>query len=98
MNREYLYRVLRGPVLSEKANKSAELDGQMVFKVAKNATKSEIKTAVETLFNTKVKKVRTLLVKGKAKRTRFGLGKCSDWKKAYVHLPDDHDIDFFVGN
>ncbi len=93
MNQERLYQVLMGPHISEKATISAEIDRQMIFKVAKNANKREIKLAVEKLFNVKVEQVQTLMVKGKLKRNRFGYTKKSDWKKAYVRLAEGHDID-----
>ena len=97
MNQERLYKVLLAPVVSEKAVSSADEARQVVFKVVKNAQKPEIKAAIEKLFDVKVEGVRTLNVKGKTKRTRFGLGKRSDWKKAYVKLAEGHDIDFGMG-
>lgn len=98
MNEERLYTILLGPVVSEKAEGRGELLGQVVFKVVKNASKLEIKFAVEKLFDVKVEFVRTLVVKGKSKRTRLGLGKQNDWKKAYVKLAEGHDIDFAMGS
>lgn len=97
MRQERLYKILLSPVVSEKAVGSADVAGQVVFKVVKDAKKDEIKAAVEKLFDVKVEGVRTLNVKGKAKRTRFGVGKRSDWKKAYVRLADGQDIDFAMG-
>jgi large subunit ribosomal protein L23 len=94
---ERLYKILLAPVVSEKAANSADTAGQVVFKVTRDAKKSEIKSAVEKLFNVKVEGVRTLNIKGKTKRTRFGIGTCSDWKKAYVRLAEGHDIDFAAG-
>ena len=70
---------------------------QVVFRVAKDATKPEIKTAVEELFNVKVKGVNVLNAKGKTKRTQRGLGKRSDVRKAYVALADGSEIDFLGG-
>ena len=93
MNQERIYKVLLGPHVSEKASLAAER-GQVVFRVAPDATKPEIKKAVEQLFNVKVKAVSTLNVKGKTKRTVRGLGKRNDWKKAYVSLQPGQDIDF----
>ena len=93
MNQERIYKVLLGPHVSEKASLAAER-GQVVFRVAPDATKPEIKKAVEQLFNVKVKAVSTLNVKGKTKRTVRGLGKRNDWKKAYVSLEAGQDIDF----
>lgn len=97
MSQERLYKVLLAPVVSEKAVANAEVSNQVVFKVLKDASKPEIKAAVEKMFNVKVDSVQTLVQKGKTKRTRYGLGKRSDWKKAYVKLADGHDIDFAAG-
>lgn len=94
MNRERIYKVLLGPVVSEKASLAADADNQVVFKVLPSATKLEIKNAVQALFDVKVEQVRVLNVKGKTRRTRFGIGRRSDWKKAYVRLAQGQDIDF----
>ncbi|MDO3380723.1 50S ribosomal protein L23 [Gilvimarinus algae] len=96
MNQERIYKILLGPVVSEKAAAAGETGNQVVFKVAADATKLEVKAAVQALFDAKVEQVRILNVKGKTKRTRFGLGKRSDWKKAYVRLEQGQDIDFAV--
>jgi large subunit ribosomal protein L23 len=69
---------------------------QVVFKVLADASKVEIKAAVQALFNTKGESVNVLNVKGKTKRTRYGIGKRSDWKKAYVRLEQGQEIDFAV--
>lgn len=94
MNQERIFKVLLGPHISEKATVVGEEHNQVVFKVAKDATKLEIKKAVEQLFDVSVKAVRTAVVKGKTKRTRFGMGQRSDWKKAYVSLEQGQEIDF----
>ena len=94
MNSERIYTVLRAPHVSEKAAMQTELANQFVFQVSIDATKSEIKKAVEALFKVKVSGVTTLKAKGKVKRNRFGLAKRADVKKAYVRLADGHDIDF----
>ncbi len=94
MNQERIFKVLLGPHVSEKATGLAESKDQIVFKVETTATKLEIKKAVEQLFNVKVESVSTLNVKGKTKRTVRGLGKRTDWKKAYVSLQPGQDIDF----
>jgi len=94
MNRERIYKVLLGPVVSEKASLAADAGNQVVFKVLPSATKLEIKDAVQALFDVKVEQVRVLNVKGKTRRTRFGIGRRSDWKKAYVRLAQGQDIDF----
>ena len=94
MNQERIFQVLKGPHASEKAAIVADVSNQYVFKVAVNATKLEIKKAVEQLFDVKVREVNTLRVKGKAKRNRFGISTKSTWKKAYVKLEQGQDIDF----
>jgi large subunit ribosomal protein L23 len=94
MNQERIYKVLLGPHISEKATVVADKDGQFVFRVAPDATKPEIKAAVEQLFEVKVRNVQVLNIKGKTKRTARGLGKRNDVRKAYVRLADGHDIDF----
>lgn len=96
MNGERIFKVLLGPHVSEKAATVAESSNQVVLKVAKDATKREVKAAVEKLFDVQVLDVRTLTTKGKTKRTRHGLGKRSDWKKAYVRLAEGQEIDFMV--
>lgn len=89
-----LTRVLEAPVISEKSTIIAENDKQIVFKVQKNATKKQVKSAVEAMFNVEVDAVRVLNVKGKQKRFGRSLGQRSDWKKAYVKLKAGHDIEF----
>lgn len=86
--------MLVGPHISEKASVLADGKSQSVFKVAVDATKLEIKKAVESLFSVKVDEVRTVNVQGKTKRTARGLGKRNDWKKAYVSLQAGQDLDF----
>lgn len=94
MNAERLLMVLREPHTSEKATVIADKLKQFTFKVLKTANKNEIKKAVEHIFNVKVKNVSVINVKGKAKRFKQTAGKRSDWKKAYVTLHADQDIDF----
>jgi len=96
MNQERIYKVVLGPHISEKAAILAEESNQYVFKVAKDASKPEVKKAVEVLFGVKVSDVRVLNVKGKVKRNRYGLAKGASWKKAYVRLEQGHEIDFAV--
>lgn len=93
MNQERMYQVLLAPHVSEKGTLLAEEKNQHVFKVAPDATKSEVKTAVEELFKVKVDKVRILNNKGKAKRFGGQMGKRSDTRKAYVTLVSG-DIEF----
>ncbi len=96
MNPEKIYTVLQGPHISEKAALGAEDSNQFVFKVALDATKLEVKKAVEKLFNVKVAKIQVMRVKGKTKRNRYGLSKKPDWKKAYIRLEQGHEIDLAV--
>jgi len=96
MNQERIFQVLLGPHVSEKAAIVADASNQYVFKVAINASKSEIKKSVEQLFKVKVSDVNTLKVKGKVKRNRHGFTTKSTWKKAYVRLEQGQDIDFAV--
>jgi len=94
MNQERVFQVLQSPHVSEKAAVVADMNNQYVFKVAVDATKSEIKKAVEQLFKVNVNKVSTLRVKGKVKRNKHGFSTKSTWKKAYVRLEQGQDIDF----
>jgi large subunit ribosomal protein L23 len=94
VNDERIFKVLLGPHISEKATIVAENGGQVVFRVAPDATKLEIKKAVEQLFEVKVDSVQVLNSKGKIKRTRFGMGQRGSIRKAYVRLAAGHDIDF----
>lgn len=94
MNAERLLMVLREPHTSEKGTVMADKFNQFTFKVLKTATKSEIKQAVEHVFNVKVKNVTVINVKGKSKRFKQLNGKRSDWKKAFVSLHENYDIDF----
>lgn len=94
MNQERIYKVLVAPHVSEKATLVAEKYGQYVFRIAPDATKPEVKKAVEALFDVKVESVQTVNIKGKTKRTARGLGKRNDVRKAYVKLVAGQDIDF----
>lgn len=94
MNVDRLHQIIRAPLISEKANRVAESDNQVVFKVSRDATKAEIRQAVEALFEVRVTKVNTLNVKGKTKRFGRSMGRRSDWKKAYVTLAEGSEIDF----
>lgn len=96
MNAERLLMVLREPHTSEKATVMADKYKQFTFKVLTTATKMEIKAAVEQMFNVKVKRVSVMNVKGKQKRFKQLTGKRSDWKKAFVSLHENYDIDFSV--
>lgn len=95
MNPERMYTIILGPHVSEKSTLLGENNNQYTFKVALDATKPEIKQAVESLFNVVVDDLQVLKVKGKTKRTARGkMRKRSDWKKAYVRLEAGHEIDF----
>ncbi len=94
MINERIYKVLLAPHVSEKATRVADKNSQYVFRVAPDATKPEIKAAVEALFEVKVQSVQTVNIKGKTKRTARGIGKRNDIRKAYVRLADGQDIDF----
>ena len=96
MSRESMYTVIRAPVITEKATMLTE-KGQVVFRVAIDANKAEIKAAVEGLFGVTVRAVNTLVVKGKAKRFRGRPGRRSDEKKAYVELAQGQSIDLTTG-
>ena len=90
------YDVIIAPVITEKATSASE-HNQVVFKVARTATKPEIKEAVEKLFDVKVKSVNTLVRKGKTKVFRGQLGSQSDSKRAVVTLEEGHRIDVTTG-
>ena len=94
MNAERLHQVLRRPIISEKSTNAAEKGQQVVFEVLTNATKNEIKTAVESLFEVSVEGVQVINVRGKIKRFGKTPGKRTNWKKAYVRLAEGDDIDF----
>jgi large subunit ribosomal protein L23 len=96
MNQERLLKVLLAPHVSEKSNRIAERHNQVAFKVSRDATKPEIKDAVELLFKVKVTGVTVLNVKGKRKRFGALTGRRSDWRKAYVSLEAGHEIGFLA--
>jgi large subunit ribosomal protein L23 len=98
MNQERVFQVLLGPHVSEKAAIVSDLNNQFVFKVAIDATKLEVKKAVEQLFKVSVDDVQTLQVKGKMKRNKHGFSRRPGWKKAYVRLAQGQDIDFAVAD
>jgi large subunit ribosomal protein L23 len=93
ISEERLLKVLLAPLISEKSTLAQEANNTLVFKVATDATKEEIKAAVEKLFEVEVKKVNSLNVKGKAKRTGMRMGRRKNWKKAYVTLAEGQTID-----
>lgn len=89
---ERLLNVLRAPHISEKSARLQEAN-QYVFEVAPDATKADVKAAVEELFSVQVESVNMLNVKGKVKSFRFRLGSRSGWRKAYVRLREGQSID-----
>ena len=97
MNQERLMQVLLAPQISEKATYVADKHEQVVFRVASDATKPEIKAAVELLFKVEVEAVQVANVKGKVKRFKGGAVKRSDVKKAYVRLAEGQSIDLTTG-
>jgi large subunit ribosomal protein L23 len=94
MNQERLMKVLLSPIVSEKSTRLADAHRQFAFKVMKDASKPEVRKAVELMFDVKVENVQIANVGGKTKRFGQSMGKRADWKKAYVTLAEGHDIDF----
>lgn len=94
---ERLLQVLLAPQISEKATLIADKNEQVVFRVASDATKPEVKAAVELLFKVEVKAVQVANVKGKQKRFGKAFGRRKDWKKAYVSLKPGQEINFAAG-
>ena len=96
LRQERLMSVIRGPHLSEKAHRASELN-QVVLKVRTDASKAEIRQAVELMFEVKVEDVKVVNVKGKVKRFGQTSGRRSDWKKAYVKLAEGSSLEAFLG-
>jgi large subunit ribosomal protein L23 len=94
MNQERLMNILLAPIVSEKSSRLADASRQFVFKVMKDASKPEVKRAVELMFDVKVDNVQIANMRGKVKVHGRSIGRRSDWKKAYVTLSEGHDIDF----
>jgi len=93
-SQERLMQVILGPHVSEKSTAAAEGANQVVFRVRRDATKPEIKRAVQLLFGVDVASVAVVSVAGKAKRFGTRRGQQSAWKKAYVRLAPGQDLDF----
>ncbi|WP_159016403.1 50S ribosomal protein L23 [Cognatiluteimonas profundi] len=93
MNDAKLYNVIRAPRVSEKTARLQEVSNQYVFEVATDATKADIKVAIEKLFDVKVEAVNVLNVKGKQKAFKNRTGRRADWRKAYVKLAEGQSID-----
>ena len=94
MNQEMLMNLLLAPRITEKSTMVSEKYRQYVFRVLKNATKAQIRQAVELMFKVEVESVQISNVKGKRKAFKQAVGKRSDWKKAYVKLKPGFDINF----
>jgi large subunit ribosomal protein L23 len=90
-----VYNVLRAAVITEKGTLANETGNQVVFRVHREATKDEIRRAVEELFKVRVLKVRTMNYLGKVRRVGRSIGRRPPWKKAYVTLAEGQRIDFF---
>ena len=89
------HQILLRPLVTEKGVHRATRNNQYAFEIHRDATKFDVRRAVEELFDVKVAKVRTQTRKGKTRRYKYRYGKTSDWKKAIVQLQEDHRIDFF---
>ena len=96
LSREAMYQIIRAPVITEKATMLSE-HGQFVFRVATDATKPQIKAAIEGLFSVSVISVNTLVQKGKTRMFKGRPGVRSDVKKAFVRLEAGQSIDFTTG-
>ncbi len=96
-NQERLMQVILAPQISEKATMLADKYQQVVFRVVGNATKPEVKAAVELLFKVEVAGVQIANVKGKVKRSGRTMGRRKDWKKAYVSLKPGQELNLMVG-
>jgi len=97
VNQERLYQVILAPQITEKATRIADKNQQIAFQVRTDATKPEIKAAVELLFKVEVDAVSVVNVGGKAKRAGRTMGRRQDWKKAYVSLKPGQEINFAAG-
>ncbi|WP_153109475.1 50S ribosomal protein L23 [Propionivibrio limicola] len=97
MSQQRLMQVLLAPQISEKATFVADKNQQVIFRVSPDATKPEIKAAVELLFKVEVESVQVANVKGKQKRFGRSMGRRKDWKKAYVGLKAGQEINFVDG-
>jgi large subunit ribosomal protein L23 len=93
MNEAKLYSIIRAPLVSEKTARLQEVSNQYVFEVATDATKADIKQAIEKLFAVKVEAVNVVNVKGKNKAFKFRMGRRPDSRKAYVTLAEGQSID-----
>jgi large subunit ribosomal protein L23 len=90
------YEIILRPVMTEKSTELSELENQVTFRVKDNATKPQIKSAVERLFGVKVDRVNTMVMPGKPKRVGRSMGRRGAWKKAIVQLAEGEAIDFYA--
>jgi large subunit ribosomal protein L23 len=97
-NQERLLQILLAPVVSEKSTYVADKNEQVIFRVAGDASKPEIKAAVELLFKVEVDSVQVSNVKGKQKRFGSNMGRRRNWKKAYICLKPGQEINFAAGD
>jgi large subunit ribosomal protein L23 len=98
LNADRLAQVIIAPIVSEKATAVSERDNQVLFKVLRNATKPEIKAAVEQMFKVEVESVQTVNQKGKVKRFGRSLGRRDHVKKAYVSLKEGQELNLVEGS
>jgi large subunit ribosomal protein L23 len=96
MNNERLMTILKAPHVSEKSARIQEIANQYVFEVAQDATKADVKAAVETMFKVKVERVTVVNVKGKVKSFKGRAGTRGGWRKAYVRLGEGQTIDLMA--
>lgn len=96
MNQERIFTVLREPHISEKVSVLGDVANQYAFKVSVDATKAEVREAIETIFKVSVKNVSTVNVKGKTKKTARGMSRKKNWKKAYVTVAQGQELDYMV--
>lgn len=89
------HQVLLRPLVTEKGVHRANRNNQYAFEIHRDATKTDVRRAVESLFDVKVVKVRTQTRKGKNRRFKYRMGRTADWKRAIVELHSDNRIDFF---
>ncbi len=97
MDEKRLYQIIKRPIVTEKVMRLREKKNIVAFEVDINANKKEIKEAVEKIFKVKVKKVRTMIVRGKKVRRGWVEGKRPNWKKAYIELQEGDRIEYFEG-
>ncbi|QJC32534.1 50S ribosomal protein L23 [Enterobacteriaceae endosymbiont of Donacia dentata] len=94
--KEYDFKIIKGPHFSEKSSFISEKNNILIIKVSKKATKIDIKKAIKRIFNVDVKNINTLIVKGKLKKNKKYTYKRNDWKKAYILLEKNQNIDFNI--